>query len=218
MTNEYYSMRSGRELSDGDLALELETMANVLEDHPAYKGQVIPGWIPDPPALRRHASLVKSASAAAKQDSQKAKERDQVRESGIEAMLFSKQYVVMYSSHHKVPSPLEGIGLKEIHRGYNKHHVVNVPARTSKFKVVHGKESGSINAYVNRWEGKGRVELQICEGDPSVEEAWRTLRVSHVCKIAIEGLEPARRCHFRARYQNDAGNGPWSEVQELIIL
>lgn len=207
-----------RDLSDGDLALHVETVADVFDDHPAYKDKTLPPWIIGPEHLRGYSANLRHLSHAAKLDESKEPERQQVREKNIQGVTFSKQYVVMFAAHENNPGLLETIITEPRHRNYTKE-VPRKPGGTKKFSVKHNTGvTGSIIAAVNAWEGKGTVELQICEGDPTIESSWRTVNIFHSCRIVVEGLESAKRCYFRARLRNDAGNGPWSEVIELIIL
>ena len=217
MSYEAFVTHHLKDLSDGDLALQLETMADIFEDHRAYRGLNLPPCIPGPTHLREHSVDVKHAAAAAKLDQSKEAERLLAREKGVQAITFASQYVVMFSAHEQDPTLLENIGLETRHRSYSKESL-KIPEKPSKFIVKHTGVSGSITASVNRWEGKGSVELQICEGDPADETSWRTLDIFHSCRMRANGLEPAKRVYFRARLQNDRGKGPWSEVVELIIL
>jgi len=219
MSYDVYVISRLRDLSDGDLALQLEIMADILEDHRAYKGQDLPPCIPGPPNFREHSVELKHASAAAQLDENAEPGRiAAVRENSIQDLTFSIQYVVMFSTHEKDPTLLDKLGLETRHRSFTKE-TLRVPDKPTKFSVKHNTgSSGSVNASTNSWEGKGSVELQICEGDPADEASWRTLNIFHSCRMRVDGLEPARRCYFRARLRNDAGNGPWSDVVGLIIL
>lgn len=217
MSTEMFFLTYLKDLSDGDLALQLETMGDILEDHRAYKDQNLPPWIIGPADLRECSVDVKHSSAAAKQDDSKETERQLARQKGVQAITFASQYVVMFSAHENDPTLLENIGLEPRHRTFTKE-AVRKPGSPTKFTVKHTGVSGSIKASVNRWEGKGSVELQICEGDPADEASWKTVDIFHSCRMRADGLEPAKKCYFRARLRNDAGKGPWSEIIELIIL
>lgn len=206
-----------RDLSDGDLALCGETLADHLEEHPAYKGQDVVICIPGPVVLREHSQQVKQASNAARQDPSKEPLRLAARDRMIQSIKFSCQYVVMYATHTNDPSLLDGIPVNRTHKA-PRTTTVKLPKKFDKFRVSHGDKSGAVKAYVNSWEGKGSVDTQVSYGDPASEESWQALKMSHYCHFAVEGLEPARRAYFRARLMNDAGIGPWSEVVELIII
>jgi len=218
MANDMFVTSHLKDLSDGDLALQLEMSADIFEDHQAYKGKDLPPWIIGAADLRAYAVELKHASAAAKQEEGKVSPRlIAAREKGIQGLMFAYQYVVMFSAHENDPTLLDNIGLETRHRSYSKEPI-REPEKLSKFIVKHTGVSGSINASVANWEGKGSVELQICERNPADEASWRTLNIFHSCRMRVDGLEAAKRCYFRVRLRNDAGTGPWSEVFELIIL
>lgn len=206
-----------RDLSDGDLALYVETLADLYDDHPAYKDQTLHPCIIGPEHLRGHSVNLRHLSLAAKLDESKEPERQQVREKIIQEVIFSKQFVVMYAAHENDPGLLENI-VEHRQRNYSKE-MPKKPGIPKKCSVKHNQGvSGSVIVAVNAWEGKGSVELQVCQGDPANEASWRTVNIFHSCRMVVDGLEPATRCYFRVRLRNDAGNGPWSEVIELIIL
>ncbi|QXE90189.1 fibronectin type III domain-containing protein [Geomonas subterranea] len=215
--SEPFDITGLKDLSDGDLALCGETLADHLEEHPAYKGQNIPICIPGPGNLREEAHDVKQASNAARQDPSKEPFRLEKRDKIINSIKFSCQYVVMYATHTNDPSQLDGVPVNRQQKA-PRSTTVKLPKKFNKFKVSHGDRSGGVKMYVNSWEGKASVDVQICYANPAQEESWQALKMSHYCHFTVDGLEPARRAYFRARLINDAGVGPWSEVVELIII
>ena len=205
-----------RDEGDGDLALQLETTAGLLDDHPVYKDQNHPSWLTGPGRLRECAANLKHASVAAKQDDSKEPERLVARDTAIQQITFAGQVIAMFSVHENDPSHLQ-IGLDLKHRNYSKEPP-RKPEKKPNLQVKHTGVSGSLYASVNTWEGRGSVELQICDGDPKDEASWRVVNIFHSCRMRVEDLEPAKRIYFRARYRNDVGIGPWSEVVEIIVL
>ncbi|QWV97208.1 fibronectin type III domain-containing protein [Geomonas nitrogeniifigens] len=206
-----------RDLSDGDLALQGEAVADLLDEHAAFKDQTLPACIPGPTQIRQDAHQVKQTSTAARLDPSKEPARQAAREKMIQSIKFSCQYVVMYSTHTNNPYLLDTVGVNRVHKA-PRSTVIKLPQKFNKVKISHGDKSGAVKIYVNSWEGKGSVVVQVCYGDPSLEESWQQLKMSHYCHFTVEGLEPARRAYFRVRLMNDAGVGPWSEVMELIII
>lgn len=215
--SDVYDIQRLKGLSDGDLALHFETMADLMEEHPAFKDQILSACVPGPVKIRGHSVEIKQASTAAKQDPSKEPELQDVREKAIQSAKFTCNFVVMYAAHVNDPGLLDTIGMERFHRS-SRNMAVKPPKRFEKFTVAHGGESGTVKIYVNKWEGKGSVEVQMCTGDPSQAESWRTIQICHSCHIKLKGLEPAQRAYFRARLITDAGNGPWSDVLELIII
>ena len=203
--------------SDGDLALFLENMAGCMDEHPAYKGQNVPDCVPQGHHMRAHSAEVKQIATAVKQDPSREPERIPIRERAYRSVKFAWQYVVMYATHVNEPKLLDTLGVKRVRRA-PRNMTVKKPVSLHKFTVAHGKDSGTVKVHVNSWEGKGSVELQICYSDPAQEASWQALRMSHYCHFIVDGLEPARRAYFRARFVNDAGVSAWSEVVELIII
>lgn len=215
--SDMYDIQRLRELGDGDLAFHLEDMADLMEEHRAFKDQNLPPCIPGPPKVREHAQEIKQVSTAAKHDQSKGPDIIAARESSIQSVRFICHYVEMFSAHVNDPSVLDTFGVARVHKA-PRNTAVRVPKKFDKFTVSHGKESGTVKIYVNSWEGKGSVEVQICYGAPSLEESWQTFKTFHYCHMTLKGLEPARRAYFRVRLHNDAGVGPWSNVVELIII
>lgn len=215
--SDVYDIQGLKGLSDGDLVFHLETMADLLEEHPAFKDQILSACIPGPVKIREHSVEIKQASTAAKQDPAKEPVRQEVREKAVQSVKFTCNYVAMYAAHANDPSLLDTIGMDRSHRS-SRNMAVKPPKRFEKFTVAHGNESGTVKIYVNKWEGKGSVEVQMCTADPSQEESWRTIQIFHSCHMKLKGLEPAQRAYFRVRLITDAGNGPWSDVLELIII
>ncbi|WP_129124930.1 fibronectin type III domain-containing protein [Geomonas oryzae] len=216
--SEIFNIPGLKSLSDGELAVQGENVADHLDEHEAFQEDVKPGCVPGGDQVRGEAQEVKRTSYAAKQDPTKEPECQAARDKLIQSIRFSSQYAVMYSVHVNKPSLLDTIGVDRVHKTPRATGVKVPNKKFDRFKVTHGKKSGTIKIYVNSWEGKGSVVVQICYGDPTQEDSWQHLKLSHYCHFTQEGLEPARRAYFRARLENDAGIGPWSDVVELIIL
>ncbi|MGE5463042.1 MAG: hypothetical protein ACM3PS_06795 [Syntrophothermus sp.] len=77
--SEAYDIQKLKDLSDGDLVLRAETVADLMEDHEAFKDQTIPTCIPGPDQIREVAQQVKQKSNLARQDPTKEHERQAAR-------------------------------------------------------------------------------------------------------------------------------------------
>ncbi len=216
--SEIFDIPGLKDLSDGELAVQAENVADHLEEHEAYKETSRPDCIPGPGQIREQAQEVKRTSQAARQDPSKEPENQAAREKVIQSIRFSCQYVVMYSTHTNKPSLLDNVGVEKFQKTHRSTGVKVPDKPFKKFKVTHGEKSGSVKITVNSWDGKGSVQVHICYGDPTQEDAWQPLQQSHYCHFTRDGLEPARRAYFRARLLNDAGIGPWTDTVELIII
>uniref|UniRef100_C6E3Q6 Fibronectin type III domain-containing protein n=1 Tax=Geobacter sp. (strain M21) TaxID=443144 RepID=C6E3Q6_GEOSM len=217
--SETHDIHGLKELGDGDLAFEGETIADCLEIHEAFKDKPIPDCIPGPARIREDAQLVKQTSNAARLDPSKEPERRAAREKMIQSIRFSCQYVGMYAEYTGNPGLLDTIGVDRAAQRAPRNAAVKATKKDfNRFTVTHGKVSGTAKVHVSSWPGKGSVDLHICYGNPELEESWQPFRIAHHCNFTLEGLEPARRAYFRARLLNDSGIGPWSETVELIII
>lgn len=213
---ELFNIQGLRELSDGDLALRADNIADIMDGHNAFK-EPRSVWAPTPHRVREEAQQVKLASHAARLDPTKEPERMAAREKLIQTLRYCCQCIAMYATYTNDPGQLDTIGMDRAQKPV-RSWAAKMPQKFRQFNVSHGKKSGAVKFHVNGWEGKGSVEVQFCYGDPTREDAWAPLKISNYCYFSHEGLEPARRAYFRSRLQNSAGVGPWSDVVELIIL
>ncbi len=215
--SDVFNIQSLKDYSDGDLAMHLDNMADLLDRHIAFQDPNRSPCVPGGGDLREHSAEIKVTSIAAKHDPTKGPARDAARERALRTVTFCCQHAVMFATHVNDPSHLDTIGMERA-----KKPVRNTKAtlkQFEKFLVTHlPGESGAVKIHVNTWDGKGSVQVQICYGDPSREESWSTVKVGHSCIFSIHGLEPAKRAFFRGRLQNNEGVSPWSEVVALIIL
>lgn len=216
--SEAFNIQALKDYSDGDLALHLDNMGDLLDAHPAFQ---LPNRSPCVPAgdnMREHSTRIKATSIAAKHDPTKIPERDAARETALRDVTFCCQHTVMFATHTNDPSHLDTIGVERAKK-HTRNTKVGPPEQLTLFTVTHlHGESGAVKIHVNAWEGKGSVLVQICYGDPSREDSWSAIKTGHSCNFTIHQLEAARRAFFRARVQNDAGASPWSKVVELIII
>ncbi len=202
--------------TDGDLIVRVRHMANILDNLDAYKTE-LPPWIPGGKQFREHADRLEEVVNLPGSVKTKEEERIAVREETVKTVNFAVQYITMYSTHINDPSLLENLGLEVKHKTYSRNR--KLPGKVEKLIAKDDAEkSGAIVIQVNNGIGKkGSVELQITEGDPTDEASWRIVDYYFTCKFHVEGLEPVRRYHLRARFKNSEGNGPWSDVATVVV-
>jgi hypothetical protein len=95
------------------------------------------------------------------------------------------------------------------------------PALTApgNFKVWHGEAHGTMHAKCSSVKTAKSFLMEICEGDPTIEENWKFGAVSSTCTaIFIEGLVPGRVYSFRVRAIRSSGPGPWSSYITLMAI
>jgi hypothetical protein len=92
-------------------------------------------------------------------------------------------------------------------------------AAPTGFRVTHGEEHGMIIGKVNSVKKARSYELEVCEGDPTVEENWKYIAVSvHCTKMEMKGLTPGKLYSFRVRAVTPIGKGPWSSYATLMAI
>ena len=107
-----------------------------------------------------------------------------------------------------------GLGLKQ-----------KVPAPTpplvapANFKVQHGSEHGTMFAKCSSVKTAKSLEMQVCQGDPTIDENWKFIGVYANCsKMEIKGLVPGTLYSFRVRGIRASGSGPWSSYVTLMAI
>ena len=85
--------------------------------------------------------------------------------------------------------------------------------------VKHGELSGVLVIKASRQASAGSYDLQITEGDVSVEENWKPIGIYiHCSRIEVKDLEPGKKYTFRLRGIGAHGPGPWSAPVSLICM
>lgn len=92
-------------------------------------------------------------------------------------------------------------------------------AAPANFVVRHGAEHGTMIAKASPVKGGRSYEIEVCEGDPSIEGNWRHVATSVLCsKMEIRGLTPGTMYWFRVRAVGAKGLGPASSYVSLMAI
>ena len=85
--------------------------------------------------------------------------------------------------------------------------------------VTHGV-SGTLACAIKGGCKGGSTQIEITEGDPTVEANWRVSGdgIYTLSKFLLTGLQPATRYFLRARCYSSGGSGPWSNYVTIICL
>lgn len=203
--------------SNGDFILR-RTIADKLEVHLGFRE--FPEHVPGPARLRELTEQFKKAvDAAANHELQMVAEKKAIRAETEQAQSITAYHVVMVSIYKKDPNVLLNTGWELKRRtAWGKNASSGNLAAPSTFKVKHGTVSGTVIATVNRAQGTASTELQMTEGDPSVESLWSSLGRFSQRRIKAKSLELTKRIHFRARFHRAGAVGPWSPIVSLIII
>jgi len=61
--------------------------------------------------------------------------------------------------------------------------------------------------------------LEVCEGDPTIEENWKYISVAvHCTRMEMKGLTPGKVYSYRVRAITPSGTGPWSSYVTLMAI
>lgn len=205
-------------LSTGDFILTLHSIADKVAGHPSFTGPC-PEYVSGSEKLMQLAErLFVLDQAAAGGDKDKTAEKKALRAESEQCLAFNASHLVMLSLHRKEPELLHHAGYEFKHKSYNRNPSSTLPDMPTRFTVKNGPVSGTVLASINRSPNVGSIELQFTEADPLVEGSWRTIGMFYKCRMQGKGLDSIKKYHFRARYHNAVGTGPWSAVVTHVVL
>ena len=69
--------------------------------------------------------------------------------------------------------------------------------------------------HVARLAGARTYEIQLAQGDPSLEANWKSATASH---MLVEDLTPAHTYWFRVRAIGSGGAGRWTDPVSVIVV
>jgi hypothetical protein len=89
----------------------------------------------------------------------------------------------------------------------------------SGFKITHGQKSGSLILHVARLAGAKSYDVDMAQGDPTIEANWHHATNSATgTHILLEGLTPGQTYWFRIRGIGSGGEGVWTDPLSVIVL
>jgi len=207
-----------RKLSHADIIIKVGGIADILANHSGFP-LPWPDVVPDPQRLKEMViDFTAAVNAAANGDRQKIADRDLDRAELELSSAIVAQYLVMKSLKEKDPSLLNntGFNLKKRNSRTARNASVGAPIN---FSVKRGSDSGVVFAKSSKVPGGATSELQSCQGDPTIEESWKTLGQFVLCShMEVHGLEAGQRYHFRLRSIGVKGPGPWSSIVSLMVV
>ena len=142
--------------------------------------------------------------------------RDQAKDNLVQLLLDLVPYVEMIAKGDVNILMSSGFELckERTHTGSSK---ISLEAPAG-FTVKRSEMGGELIAHVAKLQGAGSYELQIAEGDPTVEENWHQHAIyTNGSKMVVSGLTPGHRVSVRVRGINAAGPGAWSDTVTLIV-
>lgn len=207
-------------LSTGAFILRMKAVADTIENHPYFAGDC-PEYVSKSDKLRQLIELLAVADRHAAEDGGKKQkaQKKAVRAESEQRLTFNAHHLTMLALHRKEPEMMLNAGyeLKQ-KNSYHRNINLGVPEKPERFSVKNGPVSGTAIATISRPQVLGSILVQITEADPLVESSWRDLEKFYTCRMEMKGLDPVKKCHFRARYENAGGIGPWSSVVTLVVI
>ena len=177
-------------------------------------------WPPQAPTLAQlndafnayrdayHASLTR--------DTLKIAQRDIARQELIDLFKRLASYLELVAQGDATILATTGYDLRhDIVRGTNSG-LLDAPA---DFRVVQGKQSGTLDIHAAKLAGAGSYEVHIAQGDPNIEANWKQAALSKTCShIIVEGLTPGQTYWLRLRGIGSAGAGLWTDPASVIAI
>jgi len=176
-------------------------------------------WIVQVPTLEQlttaYTDYVDSYHAAINHDSLKIALRNSARLALTELLKRLIPYLELVAQGDPNILATTGYELrKDIERGGNG----NILPAPENFRVLHGAKSGSFNIHITKLQGAGSYEVQIAQGDPTLEANWSHALTSLTSvRILLEGLTPGQTYWVRLRGVGRAGAGVWTVPISLIV-
>jgi hypothetical protein len=203
-------------IKDPELLLKANTIIAAMTDNPNFP-EPWPVQVPSLQVLRDAVAAFQTAvQDALTRDTTKIILRDQAKNSLIELLLDLVPYVEMIAKGDVNILMSSGFDLckERTHTGSSK---ISLEAPAG-FAVKRSELEGELIAHVAKLQGAGSYELQIAEGDPTLEESWHQHAIfTNGSKMVVTGLTPGHRVSVRVRGINAAGPGAWSDTVTLIV-
>lgn len=87
------------------------------------------------------------------------------------------------------------------------------------FRLLHGARSGSLEVRISKLFGAASYEIQIAQGDPTLEESWRHAMVApNTRNIVLSGLPLAQKVWIRVRGVKLGSEARWTEPIGIIVV
>ena len=144
--------------------------------------------------------------------------RDNARAAVLKALTKISKWVSIVSDDDATVLASSGFHLK---RERVKGHPHTAMPELGKTTIGHGALSGILVVKTDKVPGGLTCELEMTEGDPTDENAWRKagIGIFHTFKsMEVAGLTPGRKYYFRLRIHGAFGVTPWSATVSLYSM
>ena len=201
---------------DADLLLKVGNIVASLGNNPHYPRP----WPAPTPTFEElcnaNSNYQAGVQVALSRDSFKIIERDRAREMLVELLLDLAPYLELVAKGNADILKTTGFDVKQPKSTtVVNHDPLDAP---ENFSAKHGL-SGTLICHAARLAGAGSYELQICEGDPTVEANWRQYSIyTQASHMEVTGLTPGQKVSLRLRGYGSLGAGAWSDTVTIIVL
>ena len=185
-----------------------------LTDHPAFP-EPWPAWVASLGRLTEKSNMLEAVNLEAEsRDKYKVAQRNALNQELKRELRSSVLHVELAAQSNADLLHSLGLNMRRIPVKRNNSVAMLAPQLT----VVQGKKSGTLSGKIAKCPGAKMTEVQITEGDPTVEENWVKVDVFSMQNFEVNGKVPGKAYSLRARCYGRTGTGPWSSVVTLISL
>ena len=203
-------------LSESDFLVKAETIVAALTGNSHY---VLP-WPPQAPTLADLTQALNTYKndylASISRDTLKIAQRISSRQNLTDLLKRLPSYLEFIAQGNTSILATTGYDLRKdsVHNTGNE-----ILAAPSDFKVSHGIKKGTLNIHVALLPDAGSYEVQIAQGDPTIEANWKHATSSLTSsQILLEELIPAQTYWIRIRGIGRNGSGAWAEPICIIVV
>lgn len=186
-----------------------------LTDHPVIK-EPFPPYVPSLQKIGSGADVLEAAGhAAMNRDLEKIAIKNQCCMALQTDLGMLAQHVELVAQGDFAVLQTAGFPMKR-----KKGKAARVVPDAPVLVVTNGKVLGTLDCTVSRSCKGGSIEVQITDGEPSVETNWRKAGPGSfvLSKFVLTGMQSATRYYLRARCVGSGGIGPWSPYVTIVCL
>ncbi len=95
----------------------------------------------------------------------------------------------------------------------------NPPPAPTDVRIRQGDLSGTLVARAKTARGRSLLEVEMCTGDPNVEENWKPAGTFSGGKVMLSGIVPGTTVWLRMRSAGLKGvMGAWSDPAKIMVV
>jgi hypothetical protein len=204
-------------IKDADLLVKVASIIASLDNNPNYPRP----WPDQAPKyeglIAVHGTFQFAVQAALGRDVNKIAERDRARENLVEYLSDLAPYLELVAKGDENILMSTGYDVTQTRTyGAASHDPLGA---VENFSVKRAELEGMLVAHATKLQGASSYELQIAEGDPTVEANWRQYAIfASASRMEIKGLTPGRKVSVRVRGIDINGPGAWSAPVTLMVV